>query len=134
MLCSFSPTVCVINWCAEMVMFNLVYCLYSFGVEQSLFVLQGPNYLWSVDGHEKAAQPFGLYIYGILDTFSRKALALHVLPNKKSSTVSNWLLGQICLLGGKLFSCIASSYVILHALVVNNILNLSMLISTVAWL
>ena len=53
-----------------------------------LFDFQGPNWLWSVDGHEKVAQPLGgLYIYGAIDTFSRKLMALTVLPNKKAATV-----------------------------------------------
>lgn len=57
-----------------------------------LFDFQGPNWLWSVDGHEKVAQPLGgLYIYGAIDTFSRKLMALTVLPNKKAATVASWL-------------------------------------------
>ena len=65
-------------------------------IPSSLLILQGPNYLWSVDGHEKQAQPFGIYIYGVIDTFSRKILAIHVLPDKKKETVGNWLLSEIC--------------------------------------
>lgn len=53
-------------------------------------LLQGPNWIWSVDGHEKLAQPYGLYIYGIVDTFSRKCLSLNVLPDKCMDTVCGW--------------------------------------------
>lgn len=53
-----------------------------------------------MDGHEKQAQPYGIYIYGVLDTYSRKILALHVLPDKKSETVGNWLLQEVRHIGG----------------------------------
>lgn len=60
-----------------------------------MFVTQGPNWIWAMDGHEKLAQPFGIYIYGIIDTYSRKVLSLKVLPNKKKETIAQWLMNEI---------------------------------------
>ena len=65
------------------------------------FLKQGPNYLWSVDGHEKLAQPYGIYIYGVMDTFSRKVLSLRVLPSKTIANVSAWLLQEVQNIGGR---------------------------------
>lgn len=81
------------------------------------FVIKGPNWLWSVDGHEKQAQPFGVYIYGIIDTFSRKILALHVLPDKKKETVGNWLLNEICHIGGMFEIILPLSLFFIHCFV-----------------
>lgn len=57
--------------------------------------LQGPGWLWAIDGHEKLAQPYGLYIYGCIDTFSRKILSMTVLPDKKKETIDRWLMKTI---------------------------------------
>lgn len=62
---------------------------------------QGPNWLWAVDGHEKLAQPYGLYLYGIIDTYSRKVLSLKVLPNKKADTIMEWMTDVLHRLGGR---------------------------------
>ena len=69
-------------------------CLHLILILFFLF-LQGPNFLWAADGYEKLAQPYGLYIYGLIDTFSRKMLCLKVLPNKKAETVSNWVMNYV---------------------------------------
>jgi hypothetical protein len=68
------------------------------------FISQGPNWLWALDGHEKLAQPFALYIYGIIDTFSCKIISMKVLPDKKKDTVSRWLINEINNVQGKHFS------------------------------
>ena len=52
-------------------------------------------------GHEKLAQLFGLYIYGIIDTFSQKILALTVLPDKKKKTVCNWFVSEVRRINGE---------------------------------
>ena len=52
-------------------------------------------------GHEKLAQLFGLYIYGIIDTFSQKILALTVLPDKKKKTVCNWFVSEAQRINGE---------------------------------
>lgn len=50
-------------------------------------------------GHEKLAQPYGLYIYAVVDTFSRKVLALNVLPDK---SVSDWLVKALPSINGNI--------------------------------
>lgn len=57
-----------------------------------------------MDGHEKVAQPFGLYIYGIIDTFSRKVISLKVLQDKKMATISNWLIEELNNIKGKSYT------------------------------
>ena len=55
-----------------------------------------------MDGFEKLAQPIGgIYIYDIIDTFSRKVLALAALPNKKQDTVASWLVKEVNSLQGQ---------------------------------
>ena len=54
-----------------------------------------------MDGHEKLAQPFGLYIYAFMDTFSRKVLALTVLPDKRMETVAKWFFKELKSINGE---------------------------------
>ena len=50
------------------------------------FLIQGSNWVWSVDGNDKL-QPFGFYIHGAMDTFSRRLLWLHVYVSNKDPMV-----------------------------------------------
>lgn len=57
-----------------------------------------------MDGYEKLAQPYSmpLYIYGIIDTFSRKVLSVKVLPDKKKRTIAKWLMSEVLSIKGML--------------------------------
>jgi hypothetical protein len=44
--------------------------------------IQGPNYVWHTDGYDKLS-PFGLYIHGCIDGYSRKVLWLKLAPSNK---------------------------------------------------
>ncbi|XP_063680195.1 uncharacterized protein LOC134815582 [Bolinopsis microptera] len=55
------------------------------------FFSKGPNYLWSLDGHDKlsgdANCQFDLKIYGALDTYSRKIIFLYIGRSNRDSEV-----------------------------------------------
>ena len=48
----------------------------AYGFSNVIF-LQGSNWVWHVDGHDKL-KPYGFCIHGGIDGFSRKLLWLHV--------------------------------------------------------
>ena len=48
--------------------------------------IQGPNDLWSIDGHDKLAT-YGIYIHGCLDAFSRRVLWCMTYVTNKNPTV-----------------------------------------------
>jgi hypothetical protein len=41
------------------------------------YIVPGPNYLWSIDGHDKLAK-YGIEIYGAIDAYSRRILWFYV--------------------------------------------------------
>jgi len=41
------------------------------------YIVPGPNYLWSIDGHDKLAN-YGIEIYGAIDAYSRRILWFYV--------------------------------------------------------
>jgi hypothetical protein len=49
-------------------------------LHRRLYDVPGPNFVWSMDGHDKL-KPFGICIYGAIDAWSRKVLKLHVATN-----------------------------------------------------
>ena len=49
----------------------------------------GPNFLWHVDGWDKLA-PFGFYIYGAIDGYSRRILWLEVGASNKNPRFIAW--------------------------------------------
>jgi len=51
--------------------------------------LQGPNYLWHIDGFDKLNR-WGFYIHGAIDGYNRKILWLHVFVTNKDP----WLVGK----------------------------------------
>ena len=60
----------------------------------------GPNFLWHVDGWDKLA-PFGIFIHGAVDGFSRRILWLEVnSTNKKPSIIASHYLNAVLQLEG----------------------------------
>ncbi|KAG0149119.1 hypothetical protein CROQUDRAFT_22467, partial [Cronartium quercuum f. sp. fusiforme G11] len=45
-----------------------------------LYDVPGPNFIWAMDGHDKL-KPFGICIYGAIDSWSCQVLKLHVATN-----------------------------------------------------
>ncbi|KNE86757.1 hypothetical protein PSTG_19879, partial [Puccinia striiformis f. sp. tritici PST-78] len=46
-------------------------------LKRRVFNVPGPNFIWSADGHDKLKK-FGITMYGFIDAWSRKVLAVHV--------------------------------------------------------
>ena len=60
----------------------------------------GPNFLWHIDGWDKLA-PFGFYIHGAIDGFSRRILWLEVGSSNKNPRFIAWhYLNAVQQLGG----------------------------------
>lgn len=45
-------------------------------LKRRAFHVDGPNHVWSTDGHDKL-KPYGITVYGFIDAWSRKALGLY---------------------------------------------------------
>ncbi|XP_063684502.1 uncharacterized protein LOC134825858 [Bolinopsis microptera] len=60
-------------------------------VQKGDFSVKGPNYLYSLDGHDKLAGLFGatfdIHIYGAMDTFSRKVMVMKVAHTNKNPKI-----------------------------------------------
>jgi hypothetical protein len=41
------------------------------------YIVPGPNYIWSIDGHKKLS-PFGFEIYTTIDAYSRCIIWIYV--------------------------------------------------------
>ena len=64
------------------------------------YVTPGPNFLWHVDGWDKLA-PFGIFIHGAIDGFSRRILWLEVnATNKNPRVIAAHYLGAVQQLEG----------------------------------
>lgn len=64
------------------------------------YVTPGPNFLWHIDGWDKLA-PFGLYVHGAIDGYSRRILWLEVnSTNKNAKVVASHYLNTVEQLGG----------------------------------
>lgn len=64
------------------------------------YTTPGPNFLWHVDGWDKLA-PFGIYIHGAIDGFSRRILWLEVnSTNKNPRVVASHYINTVHQLGG----------------------------------
>lgn len=60
----------------------------------------GPNFLWHIDGWDKL-RPYGFYVHGCVDGFSRRILWLEVgTSNKDSNVVLDFFLSTVDQLGG----------------------------------
>lgn len=56
-------------------------------VKQRVYSVRGANSLWHHDGNEKL-RPWGFYVHGCVDGFSRLIVYLNVSANKKAQTVT----------------------------------------------
>ncbi|KAK3754527.1 hypothetical protein QZH41_000974 [Actinostola sp. cb2023] len=64
------------------------------------YTTPGPNFLWHIDGWDKLA-PFGLYVHGAIDGYSRRILWLEVnSTNKNPKVVASHYLDAVEQLGG----------------------------------
>lgn len=64
------------------------------------YITPGPNFIWHVDGWDKLA-PFGIFIHGAIDGFSRRILWLEVnSTNKNPSVIASHYLNTVQQLGG----------------------------------
>jgi hypothetical protein len=51
------------------------------------YIVPGPNFIWSIDGHDKLAE-WGFQIYGCIDAYSRNIIWLYVgISNRTSQSV-----------------------------------------------
>ena len=69
-------------------------------LRRRLYVNQGPNYLWHLDGYDKL-KPFGFCIHGAIDGYSRRILWLEVAStNNNPRVVAKFYLSCLKELGG----------------------------------
>ena len=56
---------------------------------------KGPNYVWHIDGNDKL-RPFGFYVHGCIDGFSRKIIWLPVAnTNKDPAIIAYYFLNEV---------------------------------------
>ena len=61
---------------------------------------KGPNHVWHVDGNDKL-KPFGFYVHGCIDGFSRKIIWLHVAnTNKDPAVIAYYFLKEVEVING----------------------------------
>lgn len=69
-------------------------------LKRRIFHVPGPNHLWASDGHDKL-KPYGICIYGFIDTWSRKVLSLRVgRTNNNPRVVGLYFLKLVAAVGG----------------------------------
>jgi transposase InsO family protein len=63
--------------------------------------VQGPNFVWSVDGYDKLSH-WGFYVHGCIDAYSRYIIWLQIgISNKKSQIILKYYLDAVNELRGK---------------------------------
>ena len=61
---------------------------------------KGPNHVWHMDGNDKLI-PFGFYVHGYIDGFSRKIIWLHVAnTNKDRAVIAYYFLKEVEVING----------------------------------
>ena len=61
---------------------------------------KGPNHVWHMDGNDKL-RPFGFYVHGCIDGFSRKIIWLHVAnTNKDPAVIAYYFLKEVKVISG----------------------------------
>ena len=61
---------------------------------------KGPNHVWHMDGNDKL-RPFGFYVHGCIDGFSRKIIWLHVAnTNKDPAVIAYYFLKEVEVING----------------------------------
>ena len=64
-------------------------------LSRRLYRNKGPNHLIHLDGYDKLS-PFGFYIHGAIDGWSRKLLWLEVASTNKAAICDFKLLSELC--------------------------------------
>lgn len=66
-------------------------------------LFQGSNWVWSLDGWDKLKE-FDIYVYGAIDTFSRRLLWLHAFTtNRDPYIVAKYYFQFVCSERGMVF-------------------------------
>ena len=61
---------------------------------------KGSNHVWHMDGNDKL-RPFGFYVHGCIDGFSRKIIWLHVAnTNKDPAVIAYYFLKEVKVISG----------------------------------
>lgn len=64
-------------------------------LRRRVYVSKGPNYQWHIDGYDKL-RPFGFFIHGCIDGFSRKLLWLEVAEsNHDPKLIANYFVKSV---------------------------------------
>ncbi|XP_052765590.1 uncharacterized protein LOC128206898 [Mya arenaria] len=64
------------------------------------YISRGPNYVWHLDGYDKLA-PYGIYIHGCIDGFSRKVMWLKAgITNKRPEVIASYFIEAVNQEGG----------------------------------
>jgi len=74
------------------------YLSWSKTVRRRVYRVRGANALWHQDGNEKL-RPWGFYVHGCVDGFSRMIIYLSCKTNKRSATVKRFFEKAINLYG-----------------------------------
>jgi len=67
-------------------------------VKQQVYHVRGANALWHHDGNEKL-QPWGFFVHGCIDGYSRRICYLECTPDKEAATVRRFFLQAVDKLG-----------------------------------
>jgi len=67
-------------------------------IRRCVYRVRGANALWHQDGNEKL-RPWGFYVHGAIDGYSRLIVYLECCSNKRASTVSSLFMGAVNLFG-----------------------------------
>jgi hypothetical protein len=57
---------------------------YDLNRKRGEYIVPGPNFIWSIDGHDKLSE-WGFEIYGCIDAYSRNILWLYVSISSRTS-------------------------------------------------
>ena len=69
-------------------------------LHRRVYVSRGPNYQWHIDGYDKL-RPFGFYIHGCIDGYSRKVMWLEVADsNHDPKLIASYYIKTITAVGG----------------------------------
>lgn len=48
-------------------------------------IFPGPNWVWSIDGHDKLGRNYGIWIYAAIDAYSRKIIWIYVGSSNRTA-------------------------------------------------
>ena len=67
-------------------------------LKRRIYKVRGANALWHHDGNEKL-RPWGFWVHGCIDGYSRLIVYLAVCSNKRKATVAELFKGAVAQLG-----------------------------------